>query len=421
MLSPKNSQDYKRRYSSSSSSSSKRKRTTKRRKTSTKRRKGLYGRIKWNRVKKAHNFKYSGGRTVNVKNDSEIYNKTKFTLPVTNRQQKIINKRFKEGYSPFERNLVKQIQLTNFTETNKAKYIWRTYSTLDLIRKAFEYFPQDSSTPGTVTSASSDTYLKSEEQSVYINAVSNSYEILNPTNYDVTMVVYDIVYKEDTTYSAGNYHMEDLSALTSVRQDPIHLIKTGLDNFSGHMESAGTETTSVIVGDSVQSTLALDSIEVKPTMSYPFNIYCKIIRKQTFRLQPGATMTHLFKYRPKALINRGYLYKYKNFFEAGNSEDIAIKNLTCGSLFKIYGQLANTGDNTLVGNVANLAGRLCIKERTKVNYYCMDNKYKYIFKEGTEFTPENPNQMEIVNDMEIKPAQEINLVSTDNTNQSIQT
>lgn len=417
MITPQNSQSpYKRRYSSSSASSStKRRRTTKtnhRRVWSTKRRRP-YGRIRWNRKKKLNIS--SSSKTINVAEDKELFNKIKRKQIVTRKQQKIINKRFKEGYSPFQINIDSQFQLTSGDYHNSYKYIWRNGIGLNDIIDYFKAYPYEYNTPGAQL-ANSGYYIKSSEQSIYINDVTMEYKILNPTNYDMFVEVYDIVYKDDSYLPVVDTYLEkDTDKVNLVDQDPIALCIKGKDSL--------TDGTYTNVADTQD--IFIENLTYKPTMSYPFNIYCNIVKKQIFLLQPGATMTHVFKWKPKALINLGYLYKYDKYVKDSNNPNIALKNITSGSMFRFYGKLATTGSNSDKNQVASLPGRLSIKQFKKVKYYAMSQRFNYIKENKTAvWFPDNDTEaskMEVVNDVTIKPNQEQNIVPTDNTNTSEQT
>lgn len=369
--------------------------------------------------KRAAKLAKRAGKPINVANDRELNNVIKRKQKVTRTQQKIINKRFKEGYSPFTKIVTNQIQITNDDGYNKAKWIWRAAATLDFVRECFHYFPMDNSSVGAPLTTSG-YYVKSQEQSIYVGKITMQYEILNPTNVDMNLVIYDIVYKDNTINSADS----DYNSVNVASNDdnPINLMFRGYNNVSGHMLSTGqTSSSATVVSD--PSALDINDINVKPSKSYPFNIYCKILKKQIFRLQPGATMTHIFKYDPKALINLGYMgYKFKEYFSNSSTDanfatlKPAMKDVTCGSLFKFYGQISATGDDSNREQVANIAGKLAIKENIRYKWYAMDNKFNYEFRVNNQWTPTpgDENKMEVVNDMAVHPVQETNTVDTDN-------
>lgn len=354
---------------------------------------------------------------INVKNDNEFYNKIVRRQKLTKTQRRKVRNRFRNGYSPFEINNINQIQITKNVANNHYKYIWRTCGGLKLLDTMFKKYPYAPNASGS-TLDNGLGYIKSQEQSIYISEIKFEYDILNPTDYDMSLDIYDIVYKDDTYQVNESSYYEDNDNKTNAGQDPINLFYSGQYSIQ---KSSGSVIGYGYVADPMQ--IAFDDIGSKPTDSYPFNIYCKIHKKQTFRLQPGATMKHVFKWKPRSLINLGYLYKYRDYLLADNLVDIALKNITCGSMFRIIGQISGTGSDANRNQVANCIAKLALKENLKIKYYCMDQKFNYIFKNDNSWTPNavEMNQMEVVTNMNVRPVQEINLVNTDNTTSSVQT
>lgn len=158
----------------------------------------------------------------------------------------------------------------------------------------------------------------------------------------------------------------------------------------------------VVVSDPTQD--RLQDINYTPSQSYPFNIYWKIVGKKIIKLQPGATHVHTFKFKPKSLWNRGYLgYRYldSEIATSGNKMRMGIKDFTCGSLFKFWGQTAAEADSGIatVGGSAyyvqdhshatTLSGRIAIKSYQTYKYYCIDDKYTYHFSGHGSWRPDD--------------------------------
>jgi len=362
-------------------------------------------------------YKGVGGRAINVKNDKDVVTRTYYKQKVTQQQQKIINKRFKNGYSPFKDCYINTFQETIPQTTGKCKWLWRCNNHLELLSKAFAYFPEFSTTTGARSVWNREnTYQNSPEQTVYYNQFKYSYEIYNPTNYDMNLVIYDIVCKQDTTNSCAsqNYNVYNDPNNASAR-NPIRLIELGLEAQYGEYTIA--EQTAVedypIVADSNAKTL--HDINLKPTESYPFNIYFTIVKKHTYKLQPGATLHHKFIHKPKALVNRGYWgYRYGKDMEKNDGDSRrGIKDITSGVLFKYWGQVAGTGHSSLVGpdgtgnysnasqvhtDVTTLSGRIVLKEEYQAKWDCMDQKFTYTFNNTSIWKPRDEEELEVIGD-----------------------
>lgn len=358
----------------------------------------------------------------NVAADKDITSKTYKKQRVSKKHQRHINKVFKNGYSPFIDRVKNSLQLTNDVP-NIAKWVWRTGNNFSLVRKAFANFPSEvSNESGKRLEVLNDYYIQSQEQRIYFNQVKYIYELRNPNNYDITVTIYDIVYKEDSEEACNNqYFNNPVGAPTGGdgRDDPLSLITRGLDGVTGYLQGNDALNTSVIVSDPNNLTryngsdalLGFGNPQLKPTDSYPFNIYCKIIKKKIYRLEPGATMTHIFTYKPKALLTRGYIgYKYKKAFESNNNvaNNFALKNFTCGCLFKIQGQLLNSGNDAngeKMDEVGYYSGNIAMIESIENKWYVLDNKYKYINNVNNTWTPTDEEYATTTNPTDVNMVQ----------------
>lgn len=354
-------------------------------------------------------------RPINVAADREGNSRSYKKQKVTRSQQKIINRRFKNGYSPFINRASDVLQLTQDIP-NKAKWIWRSNNGIDIIKFAFAKFPQETSTTGgDLLTANTSLYKSSQDQSIYFGQQKYTYEIRNPCNYDLNLVIYDIVYKCDTDNEINSVQLEtstEATAMTGTPDDPISLIYRGISGVVGGQVSTDNSSRYIVADPNSLGPANVQSVTVKPTDSYPFNIYCKIIKKHTFRLQPGATMKHTFVHRPKAMISRGYLgYKYKQYFYGTETDaanvNIGIKDFSSGCLFKVWGQVLNSGtdDPTANPNNRNLvtlaSGNIAIYENIETKWYSMDNKYSYIFNSDKSWNPSSTDYAKLENPTDI--------------------
>lgn len=380
-----------------------------------------------------------GGRPINVKNDKEGQSRTFYVQKVTDQQQKRINKRFKNEHAAFKDEFEDGWQETIPQATGRCKWIWRCYNHLNYLGKAFEYWPTDTTQVGNVNSTPySNNYKNSETQAVYFNKFKSTYEIYNPTNYDMNLVIYDIVVKQDTDQGGvGNaewnvFSQHSAYSSTSDIGSPIYYINKGLDPQQGYYPTAGpADNAGTIVSDSNQK--GIYDIQTKPTESYPFNIYFNIVKKHTYKLQPGATLTHKFVHKPKALLTRGYWgFKYGKYTNPYDDKRMmGIKDITSGCLFKFWGQVAGTATSTGTGpsgtgeytdmtqnhgQVTTLSGRLMFKEYIQNRWYCCQPKYTYNWKTYLQsYYPRDEEELPVINDETIKPAED-DVNTNDETN-----
>lgn len=426
---------YKKNKASTSSATTSSKKIIKGSKTMVRRkvsRKGLSVRLK-RKDRDRRKWKFRGsvrGRAINVKADREGYSRSFYKQKVTTQQQRKINRCFKDRASPLIDSYEKAFQDTIPMSTDKCKWIFRCHNNLNYLMKPFTYFPWPGATAGTHMgqSANVDYYYQSPEQSIYYAQFKTKYEIYNPTNYDLNLIIYDIVCKQDTTDATeDNYYSygeADMTGYSTSRGNPIRLIELGLQKQTGLLSNP-TDSTEVV--NTTSYTLVANSndkhiytISLKPTESYPFNIYWTIVKKHTFKLQPGATMTHTFIHKPKALMNLGYMgYRYgKDLKMSGSNLDgdakRGIKGITSGCLFKYWGQVTGTAESVGTGTgvtqdttqVVNLSGRIMFKEFVENKAYAIAPKYKYTWSYKNEPTISNEETLPVVNDVTIKPAED---------------
>lgn len=358
-------------------------------------------------------------KKVNVKNDTDKSTRTYYTQKVTKQQARKIRRRFRNGSSPFQSNYTTTFVDTIPQQTNSVKWIWRTETDGSLLSRAWNNFILPSRELGedTVIQTSANNFAVNQEQQIYFSKFKYKYEIYNPTNYDMHVVIYDIVCKADTDgYSqtiSYNYQDNGIPELSSKTEDnPIALMNKGTRpvlNAADYIE-AGPGLSMGKYG--------IFDINMNPTYSYPFNIHFKIVGKKTITLQPGATMFHTFIHKPRCLMSRGYyMYKYQN--EMRNDSRVAVENFTSGSLFKVWGQLAaNTStkvadpldeDPIIIQDnshgVTNLSGRIAIKCHFKGYWHCMAPKARFIENRIgilDDWFPEDEEALDVVNSEEIK-------------------
>lgn len=380
------------------------------------------------RTKRVKRLRVNYGGTFNVKHDRDKWVTTFKKQKVTKQQQRRINRRFKNGQAtPYVVETENKFIDTTTQHTDEAKFMWFTHCGMAYLQQAFSHFKfgsnQDiTANVSTVTSQTSTN--TAPNQAMYFSKCVSKYEIFNPTNYDMTVVIYDIVCKEDTrnenTSFMINSHENDLYELGTNTDNPISLWDRGYKAVKGRYNLDGLGNADTIQVAKANINHDIWDIQGKPTDSYPFNIHYKIVKKRTFKLQPGANMHHKFVWRPKCLMSRGfYGYKYQDnpIYTAGvenGTPDIAIKNLTCGTLFKFYGQISGDTASTLNSSghsemlnekaVTNLSGRLMVKEWTKINaYYCSPKAGVYL-RYDSHWSPVDEETLNIPTYVKIEPA-----------------
>lgn len=386
------------------------------------------------RYKKYYPITYGG--VFNIKSDAERKTFTYYKQKVTKQQQRKINRRFKSNTTnPFDIKCDYPLVDTVPQTYNSVKWFWQCHNGLDFLSQAFAYNPNDSSDIGnTMQTTTAVRKELSTEQAIYFNKFKSIYEIFNPSNYDMNVVIYDIVCKKNTHTSCGSSKAIKGNPSNSISYclgDPISLMYHGLDSVKGPYKDVGgnANTVQVSTGNAGDAE-SIFNIEWKPTSSYWFNMHWTIVGKKTLRLQPGATCQHTFTYKAKNLMNRGY-YAYNYASEAETNQaanapsNIAIENFTCGTLFKVWGQISgNTASSWPVDHVdnptltpeqdnpkavVNLSGRIMIKEFANAKFYQCNPRYRYtMYNTQSDWKPTDEEDLSVPTNVQIKYADDDN-------------
>lgn len=383
---------------------------------------GIATKTKTKTRRRRRRIKTTNFKRLNVKNDVDKSTRTYYNQKVTKQQARKIRRRFRNGSSPFQRNHTTTIVDTIPQQGNTVKWFWRTETDGSAIRNAWTNFinPGGKFNDALLVDDHND-FVINQEQDIYFSKFKTKYEIFNPTNYDMHLVIYDIVCKSDTDGDAStrayNWQDDGIPELYSQdRDNPVACMYKGYrpvtDGGNYYIAAPGMNFGKYKIFD----------INFNPTLSYPFNIHWKIVGKKTITLQPGATMFHTFIHKPRALMSRGYyMYKYAN--EIQNSS-IALENITSGTLFKVWGQLAAdtttkiadpTDDDPIIIQenshaVTNLSGRLAIKQTSKLYWHCLAPKARFVESHYgilDDWVPSDEEELWVGNDVNIQQANDL--------------
>ena len=377
--------------------------------------------------------KVSKIKQLNVKADTEGYFKTYKKQKVSKKIQNKINRFFKLQYTPFSK--VWELAYTDTVpgSTDNCKYMWFTGSTMSEISEAWSKF----TVPTTITHKLNDSWNTTTntayqaiggEQLLYWAQSSMNYQIYNPANYDMTVVIYDIICKQDTQGTVSSLSInnitqnDDYVRLSQVGDfNPVNCMYQSTIPHSAYYPTTNIDTPTgypAQISDATQ--LETFNIQMSPTNSYKFNLYWKIIKKRVIKLQPGATFTHVFTYKPKFLMERAkWYYNYPDQFRNNQTDyqkllTSGLKNITCGSLFKYYGQISGStytknDDHEMddKNKVVNLSGRLMIKCSFENRWYYGVGNVKFQMKGNIGYNnPGDEEKFLVVNDVSIKEAED---------------
>ncbi|AXF52631.1 MAG: capsid protein [Cressdnaviricota sp.] len=211
---------------------------------------------------------------------------------------------------------------------------------------------------------------------IYIGKCTFNYEIYNPTNYIMTVYVYDLVCKHDTPYEIKYNDNDPTKSSSNSNSAPENCMRFGSTSWSSTGTDAGERW---VIGDqtnehnmnSTSYESSWNTVGMKPTDYMSFNTIWKVKGMKKIILPPASTHHHVVVFNPKKKLTWGNLM-YPRMYLEDNTKKNGIAGLTQSTLFGFEGQIAankfseNNNDNT---NVGTLPGKLYVKCIRKINCY----------------------------------------------------
>lgn len=248
-------------------------------------------------------------------------------------------------------------------------------------------------------STNADTNISlNPDQFIYLGKCTFNYELYNPTNYNMTVYIYDLICKHDTPYQI-QYGSTQTTSTSSSPEVCMQQSTTYMRNANEWMVS---DPTFELANPNTDPASNPDwrTVGMKPTDYYYFNSMWKVKGMKKLILPPQTSHHHVVIFNPKTKISLGnWFYRYKRH-EASDKHGVA--GLTQSTLFGIEGQVATEKDQeTDNEKVGTLPGKLVIKCIRKCNVYSfLSNTSTIISKNHLQPIP-NP---EIFTDLVEQPA-----------------
>lgn len=313
----------------------------------------------------------------------------------TPRDQKFLRKIFREG----EANHIKYVQRFGFSfigayANNSTIWYSVTHLKFNNIVEMIQYRVVNPATNvGTKSGAISANQVGNlPTQGIYLGKCTFNYELYNPTNYNITVYIYDLICKHDTPYGILYGDTQTLANSSSpevcMQQSTQILENTGQPT---PWKVADPVTEIANPTPSTATNPIWRTVGMKPTDFYYFNAMWKVKGIKKIILPPQTGHHHVVIYNPKKVINQGsFFYRYLKH-EGDDKHGCA--GITQSTLFGMEGQVATdahaTTDNEIVGT---LPGKLLIKCIRKCNVYNLSNVSSQIIQK---------NQLKTLTDPEI--------------------
>lgn len=330
------------------------------------------------RIQQRRRKKQIETRTANVAGTT--HTTSRMIVRKTPRQQKFMRKMFKD--TP---NVVKYVNRFGFAwmgARDYSKTIW--YSVCHLkFNNVYDYLihrvdnvNQQVGGVYCTTPTNPQQIGTNPAQFIYIGKCTFNYEIYNPTNYIMTVYIYDLVCKHDTPYPI-NYNDNDPTQSSSAENSaPENCMRFGS---TSHVSTGTNQNQRWVIGDQTEEVnmnansyeTNWNTVGMKPTDYMSFNVMWKVKGMKKIILPPASSHHHVVVFNPKKKLTWGNLM-YPRMYATDNTRKYGIGGLTQATLFGFEGQIAskkfesNTTDST---DIATLPGKLYVKCIRKINCY----------------------------------------------------
>lgn len=345
-----------------------------RRKTSTvrsiRRRSRLRSRTRTKRRRKQYEQKVA-------KQSGSTNTTTNMIVRKTPKEQRFLRKLFKTN--PTKRKLVNRFGFSWIGNKFLSRTVWTSvtnlkYNNLSDYMKTRIMAPTQM--PGYASQAANSTgyVANNPDQAIYIGKCTYMYELYNPTNYIMTVYIYDLVCKRDTPY--------DIRYLTQLDPNPPSPSSAPEDcmRYGTISNQIGED---LFVSDPTYEDGSLyNTVGMKPTDYHYFNTFWKVKGMKKIILPPQTSHHHNVIFNPKKLITQANLYFPHQ--TRSSSSKIGIAGITQSTLFGFEGQVAtssvNAEGNITVNNenVGTLPGKLIIRMVRKQNIWDCPLRYNLI-------------------------------------------
>lgn len=299
----------------------------------------------------------------------------------TPKQQRFMRKIFREGESQHS----KYIQRFGFSfvgATASNHTIWYSVTHLKF-NNIVEYLLRRSQgfnqATGAITSVSNTRTSLGNQPSnfIYLGKCTFNYELYNPTNYNMTVYIYDLICKHDTPQQI-QYGDTQTPATSSSPECCMEQSATYLENSDADGWTVGDPTLEIQnTGPTTATQPDWRTVGMKPTDYYYFNSMWKVKGMKKIILPPTTAHHHVVIFNPKQKVALGsFLYRFQRHEQ---SDKHGVGGLTQSTLFGIEGQVATDADQANDNEkVGTLPGKLVVKCIRKVNVYNFSMKTQTI-------------------------------------------
>lgn len=296
---------------------------------------------------------------------------TRMMVRPTPRKQRFMRKLFKTN--PVKNMYVNRFGFAWMGATAASKTIWYSVCNLKLnnlskfmagrVTSSSQNINQQTAQDGSTTAMAN-----SPDSYIYLGKCTYTYEIYNPTNYIVTVYIYDLICKRDTPYNITYADIQEEKSCA-----PENMMRR-----SAQAQYSNTSSTNplwviqdpVHEGGSNNLHTYYNTVGMKPTDYHYFNTFWKVKGMKKIVLPPTSSHHHVVVFNPKVKITQASLYMPRQLLN-GDNEKQGVAGITQATLFGFQGQIAVENDQSTdnTSTVGTLPGKLIISCVRKENVW----------------------------------------------------
>lgn len=307
------------------------------------------------------------------------YTTTTMIVKRTKRQQRFLRKLLKN--QPMKNKFVNRFGFAWMGASAASKTIWYSVAHLKF-NNICKYMADRQITAGQAvgtqsTVATALTYVgNGPDAFIYLGKCTFTYELYNPTNYIMTVWIYDLICKHDTPHDI-KYN----AATNDQNSAPEACMQKGSESMYGGSSNSGNYWT--VADPTLETGTYFNTIGMKPTDYHLFNTMWKVKRMRKLVLPPTSSHHHIVVYNPKKKITNASLHYPRESWNTDNKNGVA--GITQATLFGFQGQVAVennvSGDDT--ESVGTLPGKLIISCVKKVNVWTANFQTQNVISENS--------------------------------------
>ena len=232
---------------------------------------------------------------------------TRMIVRRTPREQKFLRKMFRNN--PIKNMYVNRFGFAWMGQTAGSCAVWYSvthwkFNNVDEAMKGRIMAVGQSVGSNSTNAASATAAANGPNDFIYIGKCTYSYELYNPTNYIMTVYIYDLICKCDTPYTI-TYGTPAVGGSCA----PENCMVKGSDYVAENLKTTNQNPQWIVADPTLEENNTYwNTVGMKPTDYHFFNIFWKVKGMKKIILPPASSHHHIVVFNPKLKVTKASLY-----------------------------------------------------------------------------------------------------------------